>query len=180
MLSFQMPCAATAERQPTARNNRPIAVCGSLQGLSYEGSKCFREGAAQSMRVSRSWMCRGNQAGLAPSFLVAPSSSSPICHANLCRRFRFSPANCEAAFVWVLDSTVFANCYSLVDRSTPYRQKFARSVPVAIGYALPLLLTGFVSGYLTGISRAPAVGDVVPAHFGSYCWRECISVRNRD
>lgn len=33
----------------------------------------------------------------------------------------------------------------------------------AVGYSLPIVLLAFVAGYLTGISRSPAVGTVVPA-----------------
>jgi hypothetical protein len=44
-----------------------------------------------------------------------------------------------------------------------YRDKLKKNILPALGYAIPVGLVAYISGYLTGISRSPAVGSTVPA-----------------
>lgn len=56
-----------------------------------------------------------------------------------------------------------AACYSLQAGEVGYGEKLRRNLLPAIGYSIPITLVGYIAGYLTGISRSPAVGSVVPA-----------------
>lgn len=58
---------------------------------------------------------------------------------------------------------IFAVIYSLQAGDATYPEKLRRNLLPAIGYSIPTTLVAFIAGYLTGISRAPAVGNVVPA-----------------
>src|SRR5262245_41826210 len=43
-----------------------------------------------------------------------------------------------------------------------YFASFARLWPFLIGYGIPIGLVSYVAGYLTSVSRAPAVGSILP------------------
>src|SRR5687767_11101854 len=58
---------------------------------------------------------------------------------------------------------IFSAVYSLADKSRTYSVKFKKSIIDTFAYSTPVVLLGFISGYLTGISRSPAVGNVIPA-----------------
>jgi hypothetical protein len=44
-----------------------------------------------------------------------------------------------------------------------YFASFVRLWPFLIGYGIPIGLVSYVAGYLTSVSRAPAVGSILPA-----------------
>jgi hypothetical protein len=58
---------------------------------------------------------------------------------------------------------IFALLYSLNPGEGTYANKLKRNALQAILFSIPTVLVAYVAGYLTGISRAPAVGNLVPA-----------------
>src|SRR4051794_7536662 len=58
---------------------------------------------------------------------------------------------------------IFALTFSLQDSQKPYLDKLKPNLLPALGYLIPVALVGYIPGYLTGISRAPAVGNMIPA-----------------
>ncbi|MGM4887043.1 hypothetical protein AB7813_29625 [Tardiphaga sp. 20_F10_N6_6] len=62
-----------------------------------------------------------------------------------------------------LAGALFAFVFSLQNSLLPYSTKLRANLPVGIGFALPISLVAFVAGYLTGVSRSPAVGTIIPA-----------------
>lgn len=83
----------------------------------------------------------------------------------------------------VVAGLVFAAVFSAQDREQPYRNKFLHNIGPAIGSSLPVVLIGFVAGYLTGTSRAAVVGSIVPAVLaligGLNVYMFGVEVRNR-
>jgi hypothetical protein len=65
--------------------------------------------------------------------------------------------------VGAVGGLLFAIAFSFQNRTIGYWAKLAKNLPAAVGFALPVSLVGFIAGYLTGISRSPAVGTIVPA-----------------
>lgn len=65
--------------------------------------------------------------------------------------------------VGAIAGIALAACYSLQAAEVPYREKLRRNLLPAIGYSIPISFVAYIAGYLTGISRSPAVGNVVPA-----------------
>jgi hypothetical protein len=65
--------------------------------------------------------------------------------------------------VGILFGIVMALTYSLQKGEQSYLEKLKRNIPSALGYSVPVALIGYIAGYLTGVSRAPAVGTIVPA-----------------
>ena len=60
-----------------------------------------------------------------------------------------------------------AAAFALLFSLAAGRRRFAAAVrgnfPQLLAFSLPVVVLGYISGYLTGISRAPAVGNLVPA-----------------
>jgi hypothetical protein len=52
---------------------------------------------------------------------------------------------------------------SFEDGEHSYKNKVMSNIFPAIGYSIPVVCIGYIAGYLTGISRSPAVGSIVPA-----------------
>src|SRR5205823_14521276 len=57
----------------------------------------------------------------------------------------------------------FALAYSLARSDLSYTDKLKRNIPASLGFSIPTVLVGLVAGYLTGTSRSPAVGTIIPA-----------------
>jgi hypothetical protein len=60
------------------------------------------------------------------------------------------------AFAFSLLSAIRPSGHRYLNRLILNARKFA-------GYSMPIVMLGFVSGYLTGISRTAAVGNLIPA-----------------
>ncbi len=45
----------------------------------------------------------------------------------------------------------------------PFKQTFSRAFILYFGVGIPIALIGYASGYLTGLSRSPAIGNLLPA-----------------
>ena len=58
---------------------------------------------------------------------------------------------------------VVAAIYSCVNRSISYKEKLRRNFSALFAISMPIALLGYVAGYLTGLSRSPTVGTIVPA-----------------
>jgi hypothetical protein len=65
--------------------------------------------------------------------------------------------------IGVVAGLLLALTYSLLPGEQSYWNKLRANVPPSLGYAVPTAFIGYVAGYLTAISRSPAVGSVVPA-----------------
>jgi hypothetical protein len=65
--------------------------------------------------------------------------------------------------VGLVSGVTLALTYSLINGDLSYTAKFKPNILPALGYCIPIALIGYLTGYLTGISRAPAVGSIVPA-----------------
>jgi hypothetical protein len=65
--------------------------------------------------------------------------------------------------VGLLGGILLALAYSLQAGEGTIFERFRRNILPGIGYSLPTVIVAFIAGYLTGISRAPAVGNVIPA-----------------
>jgi hypothetical protein len=63
----------------------------------------------------------------------------------------------------VLLGLIFATGYSFLKGDRSYSEKFRANFFPALGFAFPITLVGYVTGNLTGASRSPAVGNVIPA-----------------
>jgi hypothetical protein len=53
--------------------------------------------------------------------------------------------------------------FSIGAPRSEYKSRFVINLRRLTGYSIPIILLGFVSGYLTGISRVAAVGSLIPA-----------------
>ena len=56
-----------------------------------------------------------------------------------------------------------ALAYSLYGAKESYCERLKANIAVALGFSIPVALIAYVAGYLAGVSRAPAVGTIVPA-----------------
>jgi hypothetical protein len=65
--------------------------------------------------------------------------------------------------IGVFGGVILALAYSLQPGEGTYLHRLRRNILPGVGYSLPTTLIAFTAGYLTGISRAPAVGNVIPA-----------------
>src|SRR4051794_2506403 len=57
----------------------------------------------------------------------------------------------------------FALAFSLAGGEQSYLNKLKRNMPPALGFSIPIVLVALVAGYLTGSSRSPVVGTIIPA-----------------
>ena len=64
--------------------------------------------------------------------------------------------------IGVFCGVIFALSYSFIGESS-YTYKLKRNILPAVLFSIPTVFVAYVAGYLTGISRAPAVGNLVPA-----------------
>lgn len=60
-------------------------------------------------------------------------------------------------------SILFSLILSVGSPWSQFFKRFANNLWRFAGYALPVVLLGYISGYLTGISRTAAVASVIPA-----------------
>lgn len=58
---------------------------------------------------------------------------------------------------------VVAAFFSFINRSISYKEKLLRNFSALFAISMPIALLGYVAGYLTGLSRSPTVGTIVPA-----------------
>ncbi len=65
--------------------------------------------------------------------------------------------------IGVCFGVIYALLYSLNPGESTYADRVKRNALPAILFSIPTVLVAYVAGYLTGISRAPAVGNLVPA-----------------
>src|SRR5215469_12188037 len=79
--------------------------------------------------------------------------------------YEFSPLTytLQILFLPVLYSLVAAFLFSLVARAIFKGLPFLKVFGYYTGFGVPVSLVAFSAGFLTGISRAPAVGTVLPA-----------------
>jgi hypothetical protein len=60
-------------------------------------------------------------------------------------------------------AVIFSIAISFGTSRREYLKLFLLNARLFIGYSIPVVLLGYVSGYLTGISRTAAVGNLIPA-----------------
>jgi hypothetical protein len=51
----------------------------------------------------------------------------------------------------------------LASSTKDYGARWRQNIVPAIGYSVPVTLLAYMAGYLTGISRSPAIGNTIPA-----------------
>jgi hypothetical protein len=57
----------------------------------------------------------------------------------------------------------FAVLFSCQQKQTPYIRKLTLNIIPAVAFSISIVLVALVAGFLTGSSRAPAIGSVMPA-----------------
>jgi hypothetical protein len=63
----------------------------------------------------------------------------------------------------IVVGAVFALAYSVLWRGRPLLRTIGTNLVVIWGYSIPISLIGYTTGYLTGDSRSPVVGGIVPS-----------------
>jgi hypothetical protein len=67
----------------------------------------------------------------------------------------------------ILFGLFLAGVFCLVTsfRTTPehFLKRLTVNIKTFVGYSVPIIVIGYISGYLTGVSRASAIGALVPA-----------------
>jgi hypothetical protein len=58
---------------------------------------------------------------------------------------------------------LFAVGHSLVRGGPPFFRRLAINLAQVLSYSIPISLIGYIVGYLTGDSRSPVVGTIVPS-----------------
>jgi len=60
-------------------------------------------------------------------------------------------------------SVILSLILSMGESRGRYQSRFVGNLKRVVSFCLPIVMLGFASGYLTGISRVAAVGNLIPA-----------------
>ncbi|MGH6663750.1 MAG: hypothetical protein ACREB2_02445 [Pseudolabrys sp.] len=63
----------------------------------------------------------------------------------------------------IIIGVVFAFAYSILRCCQPLLRTIGINLAVILSYSIPISLVGYIIGYLTGDSRSPVVGSIVPS-----------------